>query len=331
MPLSPIGRVCFRGDSRSPDDIFVKGFKLREIITENLFKKIKEMHQNHLAINSRQFNPQKFTEDMDALSEIIKTEATEGLIEEFSGLPSFLYDTWVNRVIHKVTQGAIVVTEDENKADLIKGIYRPFESQNFISVSKRFKSAILFPVPESLADTPPMQDNTYLYALYVEEGFDVHMQGIVSSLVNADTSESGLLSAFKKASPYLNEQQVNLHIQKLTTIQNIMNTHLEDAMKIYAEEIACESIPREHIIAAIKVERQLTLNDENQPCGTFKLKTGVSVNDQCTQPLQAVKQIEAFLKEEVRINQQAHKQGTNAVAKTLPQPEEGFTPVLVRV
>ncbi|BCA93948.1 hypothetical protein TUM19329_03090 [Legionella antarctica] len=303
MTLSPIGRICFRGDSRSPDDVFAKGFKLREIITEKLFKKIEDIQTTHL--DNKGFNPQKFIEDVDALTEIIKEEATEGLVKEFLGLPSFLKDGWISQVVDWVANDSIVVIEDNQKEDLKKGIYRPFESQNFISLSKRFKSALLFPVPGSLTDKP-LQDKTYLYAVYVEEGYDVHMQGIVSSLINAHTSEKDLLSAFKKANPHLSKEQVEDHIKKITVIQNIMNISLEDAVMMYAEEIVCKSIPREQIIAAVEVDRQLRLNDENQPSGTFKLKTEVTVNEDCTRPEKTIKQVEDFLKQEIKINQQAY-------------------------
>lgn len=327
MRMSKIGRICFRGDSRDFSKIFQEGFCVREGITQRLANKLKEIRANHL-INASLFDSVVFCKEMEELKNLLQTDATQGFCQEFLALPVAYYDAWVNGVCSLLSEDGLVVMDSEQELQEYKQesetiISRPFYSHHMISSSKRFKSALMF--PEYDESKPSRNRSSFLYAVYVEKGFDVHMHGVVSTMLNAKpTSYAELKELMTTANPGLAEGMVDEKIMQMQSAQKILNITLEEAMYIYAEEIISEMIPRAHVVAAISVQRKLFLQSEGFTAGTYELGDLVHINPQCTLSKETIDQVRAFLMEEIRLNKIAISSKQNPSNATIPEPEEGF-------
>ncbi|QDP73057.1 hypothetical protein FOG18_11020 [Legionella israelensis] len=311
MKMSPIGRICFRGDDRKPKTIFNTGFEKREVISERLFDKIKQIYKEH--IQTQPFEPKKFIKAVEDIRELVASDASFDLVQEFSNLNEFVYESWLAKILFSHKKNRLVVASDDEIKDIKKGIYSPFESHQLVSVSKRFKTAALFPIPSEV-DEDFTRDNTYIYAVYLREGYDVHMQGVVSSLLNASTSKEEVVKAFKKANSHLSAKKLEHHIQNILHVEKISNMGIKEAMLMYIEEIVTKNISSEDIIAAVPIRRQFQLTNEGFLSGTFQLENDVQMNIDCELDKKTIKQVESFLKKEIKLNHKAK----------LPEPEEGY-------
>jgi len=325
--MSKIGRLCFRGDSRSYSRIFHEGFNVREGVTKRLFDKIKEIYANHLTDSL--FDSKAFLEEMEALKSLVQTDATQGIKEEFSTLSRLDYGAWVEKICALEAQdGLIIMKTLKELQDYKKGtesiISRPFQSHHMISTSKRFKSALMFPEYDEFSR---LEQNrlSYLYVVYVEEGFDVHMHGIVSSMLDSKPSSLAELKAIiTKVNPSLTEERVDEKAMRIQSTQKILNITLDEALNFFAEEIVSEMIPRECIIAAICVQRQLLLRSDGFTQGTYKLGDEIHINPECSLPQETIDQVSSFLMEEIRLNKIAIVSKQNTYNAILAEPEDGY-------
>lgn len=326
--MSHIGRICFRGDSRDCHQMFQEGFHLRAAITQRLANKIREIHLVHL-IGSSTFNPEAFLMDMEELKRIAQTDASKSIIEELSQLTSLEYDPWILKTHALIDADGVVIMEsmDELKAykhDSESIISQPFHSHHMVATSKRFKSALMFPVYDESSELTKNK-YTYIYAVYVEKGFDVHMHGIVSSLLDSKPrSLADVKEMIARVNPHLPEKMVDEKVMKIHGTHKILNITLDEAMHIYAEEIISDCIPKEHVVAALCVRRQVVVQPDGFSRGTYELGEEIHINPECTLPQKMIDQVKTFLMEEIRLNKIAIASKKNPYDATLPNPEDGY-------
>ncbi|KTD64346.1 hypothetical protein Lspi_1153 [Legionella spiritensis] len=326
MSLAPVKRICFRGDSRLPKELFKTGFQVREgAITERLYKEIKAIKHKHLD-SIKKFDPRQFLKDMDALKKLVQTDATSSIVEEYEKVPELYYESWIDRMLWQVKQGNIGLEDEEDFKTINNDtvILKPFHSQQVIATAKRFKSALLFPISSELSDHY-QTEKSYVYAVYVDEGFDTHMHGIVSSLLHSKTSsESDLQDAFQKLNPTLSKEDALLHVKNMLAFSDVLNMSLDEVMDAYVEEIVVPSIPSEHIIAAIPVERKIKILDDKYCQGSYRLSGQIEINPDCSLSPETINQVTSFLQEEQRLNAKALQEKNPSPDARIIEPTEGF-------
>lgn len=287
ITLGYIKRICFRGDSREPQEIFLTGFKPRSMISKELY----DLIQDEITRNKK--------EGMHAeLIKIIKLRhqekghgwATPDLIKTLK--ETTMIDAWFEWVELGIKHGNIVVVDDEQEIEQV--LQDSFESNRLVAVSSRFKAATLFPI--STHDSVNETKKSWIYVVHIDKGFDVHMHGVIVELMNK-------INGDQKAS-----------------------IPLEIAMKMYINEIITVEIPPEKIICAVEIKKVQGIDQHGYIYGHFELDSNITINPTCTLSKHQQKQTLEFVRKEITLNKKACKLQGDHIDKTLPSPYSGFSP-----
>lgn len=282
-----INRICFRSDKRHPDYILQAGFNPRPTISQELLTLI----ESGFARESK--NREDIFTEMKLSMQKRHAQKGEGwaspeIIKSFKKTSIFYIDNWFRSIIHGVHHNDIKVVDSELEINEAMNSSFAFGSNNLVAVSSRVRAATLFP-GNSQNKMDETQQATWLYAISIENGFDIHMYAIVVELLGYKQNDN----------------------TKSTSIP------LEMAMKMYADEIITTDIPPEQIICAVKIEKTQSLDENGLIKDTYQLKEIID-NPDCMLSQQKQKHVLQFVKNEMALNHCTWNQLDDDADKTMP-------------
>jgi hypothetical protein len=257
------GRICFRGDTRDPAEMFKQGFFSKdsgsEITTPRVEYNALPIKQAHKKFYEKQGF--KVTTPREVL--ILRNKRGEikdksiGDIENLEMLtPEGLKNLKqfpLDLPIALVPRGRDIVTPTA------------------VCVTPRFSMAVLFPPKES--KHKPVAIKTWIYVLYVRNLFNTHgmqctegLEAIRNELeVRQEIASAGLGQALSKSQGLLDVHASNVALWPL-----------------YAQELATKSVEAKDVICAVKVHRDWNGDDWTYGCSYDIWKSSLLMNESCT-------------------------------------------------
>ena len=116
------------------------------------------------------------------------------------------------------------------------------ESKTAVCVSPNFNAAALFPLPDDRWDDNITFENSYIYVLYLDSGYNTNLRQAIdfldglTQLRTIEASETAFTT---------NAAKLEAHRNRVRAIGQVL----------YGQEMAADSVKQQHIFAAIEVQR----------------------------------------------------------------------------
>lgn len=245
------GRICFRGDSRPPSEMFTKGFFTREEVQTDTVAQTR--HQLFMAIPiEKHHEPYYRAGGFD-------TGGSESILDQFGQ----------HGAITKTGQRkGLSFNDDSRDRFALTKITKDIIPSTAVCVTPRFAMAVVFPPKVSSGDDTP--EDSWVYAVYAREFFNTHKDQCLKGM-----------EVLQKELAVRKEIAKEWIYKPLTEGSGVLDTLAEYGAlwPLYAQELSAKSIPKEDIICACKVKR--VWNSTVSPVWSFGCKYTLDKQSLC--------------------------------------------------
>jgi hypothetical protein len=264
------GRICFRGDTRDPNEMFQRGFFSREK------KSTWKFWQNRdIRYRSGEKGPMYIRPEHVAFYTQAGAEVTQGKTLETS-LRSPVETYRVGTQKGQAPKGQDIAKV--GKAGDIDPI-------SAVCVTPRFSMAPLFPPKTNSLDGV---ETTWVYAVWVRELYNSHARQVADGM-SAIRSELAIRKKITEESD-----------RAPWGGAGVVDAYAEDVAlwPLYAQELATKMIEAKDVICALKVKRTWKGKDWTYGCDYALDKTTLVLNRRCEVAQTTISAIREFLKNE---------------------------------